>query len=343
MSAAESNVNRSTRELWVDALRGLAVMGMVWTHACNTFLKTELQGTVFFAELTYWHGLVAPTFFYLAGYNRGQSAARSGPRKPIWPTVQRLLLVWLLGYVMHAPWLALLRWSWDEQALRSFFVVDVLHCLAVSCLVLLGLERLGRRLAAVAAALLIVAVLKLSFLGYTTGWLVVDAYLTREHGSIFPLLPWVGFAAWGFLVALLPVALWRRLCMGLLLAVGLPWLSSHWAAGYIPQVFFLERVGWVMVFAAGTAWLWPRLGQGAAQGAAVWWVSLMGRRSLLVYVAHLMMIHALPLWAGYSLECGIGATQAWPMVWLIFVLLLAASAGLAWAWEQRVLRKVKLH
>jgi uncharacterized membrane protein len=36
----------STQRLqWLDLFRGFAVLGMVWTHAANTFLDARLQET----------------------------------------------------------------------------------------------------------------------------------------------------------------------------------------------------------------------------------------------------------------------------------------------------------
>jgi uncharacterized membrane protein len=328
MSTVLSSLPRPQREEWIDLLRGLAVIGMVWTHACNTFLQLDLQGTVLFAQLSYWHGLVAPTFFYLAGYNRGQSTAHLGPAKPAWPTMKRLLFILGIGYVMHAPWLALLTGRLDAAAWRAALIVDVLQCLAVSCMILLVLEVWLKRYAVWMALLLILVLLKLGFTSYTTGWLVVDVYLTSQHGSIFPLLPWVGFVLCGYVMALVRSPLWWGAVMGLVLACVLPRVVNGWAA----QLFFLERLGWVVLFAAlaaaGWRWLVGRV------GLLLKWVNLLGRQSLVCYVAHLVMMHALPLWGWRSLELGIGATLSWWGVIGTFLLLLVATILLAHGWDQ---------
>jgi uncharacterized membrane protein len=329
-ASAASTLPRTKREEWIDVLRGLAVIGMIWTHACNTFLQRDLQTSAFFAQLSYWHGLVAPTFFYLAGYNRGQSTARPGPAKPAWPTVKRLLFILGIGYFMHAPWLALINSRLDAAAWRMALMVDVLQCLAVSCLILLAVEVWFKRWALPLAVALTLAVLQFSFSGYTTGWLFIDSYLTRQHGSIFPLLPWLGFALWGYIMALVPMPQWWRASIGFVLAFLLPRLLQGW--GYGSQLFFLERVGWVMIFAATLAGSWDALT--GKIGPCLKSVGLVGRQSLLCYVAHLLMIHALPLCSGQSLEFGIGATLSWPAVIGMFALLLLATVALAYAWHQ---------
>jgi uncharacterized membrane protein len=334
MSAAPSTA-KPQRQSWIDALRGLAVLGMIWTHACNTFLLAQQQSTSFYHQLSYWHGIVAPTFLYLAGYNRGLSAQRSSTRSTRL-TVRRLLGIWAIGYLLHVPWGMWLSGDFSAESQRIFFQVDVLHCLAASCLILLGIEQLGPRWAPIAAAMLLVGVIKCSYLGYSTGWLPVDGYLTREHGSLFPLLPWLGFAAWGFLAALLPATVWRRIALGAALCIGLPWLAEHYPTLGLPQAFFLERVGWVMLLCVLFQSFWHHLERGWSH-----WLLLSGRQSLVMYVAHLLLIHALPLWAGQTLQQALSQQCRWPTVWALFLSLSLLSLLCAWAWENRLSLKKK--
>ncbi|MDB6138703.1 MAG: Acyltransferase domain protein, partial [Verrucomicrobiaceae bacterium] len=182
---------------WIDLLRGIAVVGMIWTHAANTFLDASLQDTQGYRELSFYHGLIAPMFFWLAGYMRGLSAAKPGPRKPAGPTVKRLLMILAIGYSLHLPYLLAVHGDLSIPVLRVLLQSDVLQCLAVSCLLLLALERgLPRALDAWAAtAIGLLAILFTPTLAATTtGLIPLDAYLSKQHGSLFPLFPWVGFA-----------------------------------------------------------------------------------------------------------------------------------------------------
>ena len=72
------------------------------------------------------------------------------------------------------------------------------------------------------------------------------------------------------------------------------------------------------------------------------WLMLAGRESLWLYVVHLMLIHAVPLWRGQSLEHLIGRTQPVWMVLVIFVLVLTASLLVAWWNERRKLRQINV-
>ncbi len=318
---------RIERIEWLDLFRGLAVVGMIWTHAAHTFLDARIQGAPWFHDLDYYHGLIAPAFFWIAGFVRAH--VTTGLRKPAWPTVKRLLFVLLIGYAMHLPWHA----PFSAGAWRDATMVDVLHCLAVSGLLMLALEKCGRwKTAAAAALLLFFAGLESSAEHWTSGLLVFDQYLNRSHGSLFALFPWVGFGMAGFLTR----SLWNggvnRMTgvvfgAGLLLTFALP--CSPWPGG--PPEFFFERLGWVLMTAAAaaTASHWVK--------SDMHWLRLAGRESLLLYVAHLAMIHALPL-PQKPLQHLIGMTQPMWVVILIFACLTAACMTLA-AWNEK--RKMK--
>ena len=313
----------SQRLEWLDLFRGLAVLGMVWTHAANTFLTAELKASSWFATLTSYHGLIAPAFFWIAGYARAH--VTMGKTKPAWPVAKRLLIVWLIGYLMHVPWDRLL----DAQAMRAVATVDVLHCLAVSGLILLGVEKLGKGREIAALILLLVFVgLEKSAREWQTGVLVLDQYFNRLHGSQFALFPWVGFGLAGFITRRAWDGRLNRSAAGLMLvgavfAWGLSWLP--WLDGL--PAFFLERLGWVMMAAAAVAVVADRLSPFTG------WLRLAGRESLLLYVAHLMLIHSIPL-PRQPLQHLIGPTQSVGGVLGIFAGLFAVS-WLFGAWNER--------
>lgn len=316
---------------WLDLFRGLAVLGMIWTHAAHTFLDASLQDTSWFHRLDYYHGLIAPSFFWIAGFVRAH--VTTGKVKPAWPTLKRLLMVLFVGYAMHLPWHA----PFSAVGWRDACTVDVLHCLAISGMLMLLAERLGRwRDAAAFVMLLFFVGLQSSAEHWRTGLLMIDQYFNRSQGSLFALFPWVGFGLAGFLTR----RLWdgginsRALLIflsGALLAFAQP--HSPWPGG-APE-FYLERLGWVMMAAVATACVADRT------GAATGWLRLAGRESLLLYVAHLAMIHAVPL-PKLPLQFLIGKTQSLGMVFVIFIGLFLASLGLG-VWNEGRKRTARTH
>jgi uncharacterized membrane protein len=314
---------------WLDLFRGLAVLGMVWTHAANTFLTAELKASSWFETLTSYHGLIAPAFFWIAGFARAH--VTMGKTKPAWPVAKRLLLVWLIGYLMHVPWDHLL----DAQAMRAVATVDVLHCLAVSGLILLAVEKLGKGREVAGLVLLLVFVsLEKSAREWQTSVLVLDQYFNRLHGSQFALFPWIGFGLAGFITRRAWDGQLNRsaagvMLMGALFAWGLS--NTPWPGG--PPAFFLERLGWVMMAAVAVASLAGLVSRFTG------WLRLAGRESLLLYVAHLMLIHSIPL-PRQPLQHLIGPTQHIGGVLAIFAGLFAVS-WLLGAWNERRKRRVR--
>ncbi len=316
------------RLVWLDLFRGLAVLGMVWTHSAHTFLDARLRDSSWFHDLDYYHGLIAPAFFWIAGFVRAH--VTTGKPRPAWPAAKRLLLVWLIGYLMYVPWQAL----FTPEAWRAACTVNVLHCLAVSGLLMLLAERFGRWRNVVIAVLLLTFVgLQKSAESWHTGVLLIDQYFNRNHGSWFALFPWVGFGMAGFLTR----SLWNGAAnrgavavfvSGALLTFAQPY--SPWPGG--EPAFFLERLGWVMMAAVLTACVADRV------SAATGWLQLAGRESLLLYVAHLLLIHAVPL-PKQPLQQLVGATQPLWVVFLIFVALFAASLAMGWWNERRRVRR----
>lgn len=315
---------------WIDFLRGLAVVGMIWTHVTNTLLPAAVQATPFYRDLSYYHGLVAPTFFWLAGYMRGVSAARPGPLRPAWHTVKRLLIIWGIGYFLHLPWEALGPDGLTPQLQRYLWQSDVLHCLAVSCLLLLAVERLthGRlwlTVSVIAALGATVVLVTDAMTGVATGFMPLDGYLSKSFGSLFPLFPWLGFACAGFVSGCHGSPGWRTLGLGVVLALIIPHIPG--SSGTVQ--FFLERTGWVMMFAA------LLVKAGAWVHHAPRWLMLAGRESLALYVAHVILIYAVPWSGGKALSVSPGPTQTWPRIWMWFVLILGASLLIAWLNERR--------
>jgi surface polysaccharide O-acyltransferase-like enzyme len=316
------------RLLWLDLFRGLAVLGMVWTHSVHTFLYVRLQETAWYHELDYYHGLIAPAFFWIAGFVRAHITAAAP--KPALPALKRLLIVLLIGYLMYVPWLDLL----NARAWRVVCTVNVLHCLAISGMLMLLAERFGRwRHEVIAVLLLLFVGLQKSAESWYTDILFIDQYFNRNQGSLFALFPWVGFGLAGFLTR----SLWngtanRRAAsvfvLGALLAFAQP--CSPWPGG-LPE-FFLERLGWVMMAAVLVACVADRI------SATTGWLRLAGRESLLLYVAHLMLIYAVPL-PRNPLQHLIGRTQPLWVVFLIFVALFVVSLALGWWNERRKTRK----
>ena len=302
------------RLAWLDLFRGACVVGMIETHVLNTFLAGSFREMPWFGWLTYFDGLIAPAFLFIAGYAQGLGMRQAdGVRRGMGKKVRRLGEVWLLGYALHFPAPQLFAGQWRE-AVRIGTQVDVLPCLAVSLAVLLAGEYWARRgvdsLAKILGALAVFATPWAAGWRFEPDWL--RAYFNASTGSLFPLLPWAGFVCAGFLAsAAVRWFSWESLLNFALLAVFALLLPG--APG-----FFAQRLLWLLVAVPLVQWI-----------AARWqpaWLLFIGRESLVIYAAHLLLIELL---AAVTLRRG-GYGPAECV--LIFAVVLGVSLPIAGLW-----------
>jgi uncharacterized membrane protein len=293
---------------WLDLYRGLAVLVMIETHVCNTFLATAHWPVEWRVRLDYVNGLVAPAFLFIAGYAYGCGLRRKrAVRTHAGARLLRLGGVAAIGYAMHIPWPELTTGRWEE-ALRLGTRMDILPCLAFAIAALVIVDRFFEKRAGSVVAVMAGAVILLTqpAAGWTAAPVPLLALLNQNSGSLFPLLPWAAFTFCGFLAS--GVAPWLRtfaaarasssaavhtrpqLSTSLLLAAVLA--AAALALARLEQspaspAFFLQRLAWILVLVP------------VSRCIAVRWslqpVVFAGRESLAIYVVHLLLISHLVL------------------------------------------------
>jgi surface polysaccharide O-acyltransferase-like enzyme len=248
-----------------------------------------------------------------------------------------------LGYSLRFPVWPLLTGSLTATDWQELVKVDVLQTLAFSGLILVAVERWIQSLP---WRVLIIVALAIAFVvgqsaaeGWRTGWLGVDAWLNRNTGSLFPLFPWVGFGLAGWLCGVgvqwgqrhVP-GVWGGAVMVCLTAAS-GWLLPRLEGFTEPTAFFWQRLGWVLALGLGLCLATARLGSHGWVSKAL---SLAGRESLIMYVAHLWLIHAVPMLT-LSLEQRWKSQLRLPEVVAMFIGLLSVSLALAYgqAWRKK--------
>ncbi len=345
------------RYVYIDLLRGWAVLVMIETHVTNTFMVPAFRLKPWFEVVNFVNGIVAPSFLFVAGY----SFAIVGQRKwndylslngVFWKQIGRILQIWAVGYALHLPFFSFNKLAyligWDEWT--SFWPVDVLQCIAFSLLLILIFVLITRNhrifLAAVFTAGCAVAFASPFMSAMNVDGILslpFSSYINSLHGSLFPLFPWMGFVlfggAAGELFALFKAQIPARkffigtLAAGVVLIVfsiianlqPIKIFPTHdfWSAS--PEFFFV-RLGVVLIILA-SLWLWE---QSAHSGKSI--VSLLGSESLVTYTGHLLVIYGLFI-RGDSLAIIIGATRSVPEVAAMALILIGAMAGTAYVWN----------
>lgn len=322
-----------SRLTWIDLLRGVAVVGMVETHVMNVVLSAEFDGTAWRHQLSFYNGLLAPAFLWIAGFVQGLSirkAQREGRPVVTRARLGRLGFVALLGYLLHIPWHLWGAGDFGPESWRIALQADVLQCMAVSLALLLfagqarGVWFDGMTL--LLGGFFIFAAPAAQH--WETGIAFLDPFLNHDRGSLFPLFPWVGFCAMGSLASRWQMT-WKTLLPASLVFIALAAVFEPSGYSYVHPTFFAERLGWLGLLITAV-WLF-------SQKFAPAWLQLAGRESLFIYVLHLLLLHSIPC-RGTTLNLWIGRTLSIPATAVAFVLVLGICLALAWLNEKRKLR-----
>jgi len=307
---------------FIDLLRGWAVIVMIETHVMNATLTQETMAGSVFQFLKFLNGLVAPSFLFASGMAYAVTTRRKlndylsfGP--PLFKQIGRLLFILALGYMLHLPkfnFTHLLHLA-GERPWQVFFQSDVLHCIAVSLLIMQGLLLLlknERRLYATVGGLALVIVIMTPVMWGIDFWkylpVPIAAYMNGQHFSLFPLFPWSAFLFAGAIAgyfylrakdvsASKPQGREPKMMKSLAwVALGIIAISFAFepVAASIYSVydywrfspsFFLLRLGLVLLLCSGMFFYERYRGVSARSP-----ITLVGRESLLVYTAHLLLI-----------------------------------------------------
>ncbi len=351
----------SSRLVWLDLFRGLAVFGMFDAHITNALvIHSEGWNTLY-----YYHdklfNLPAPAFLFASGIPFGMSIDRRWNDYRSWsPVLRNRLLrlgeILLLGLALHLPFFSLHRTLLEatDPQIASFRNMDVLQCIAVSAFALLVLawflpspRWFLRACVALAIGISLASPLVWALSPRLPWWL--GTYLSKSWGSFFPLFPYAGFlfagAVWGYLYADARQNEAASAFFKLSGRLGLLLLVAGALAGFLPlpapyddfwnasPQFFLLRVGFFSAVLSLLARMESRV------SLALPFLVPLGRESLVIYITHLVIIYGSLVNPSLNLRKIIGKEIGLGEWLMIYALLTAAMTLLAKAWT---LMKTKL-
>ncbi|MEI7906598.1 MAG: heparan-alpha-glucosaminide N-acetyltransferase domain-containing protein, partial [Bacteroidota bacterium] len=279
---------QKSRFVYIDLLRGWAVIVMIEVHVFNAFLIPAIKEESWFKVLNFINGLVAPSFLFIAGYSFVLIAQRKWndylTLSPLfWKQLGRISQVLAVGYALHLPFFSfnkLLSLSWQEWGV--FWKVDVLHAIAVSLMTLLVLVLITRtqKRYFIAVALLAAAIIGGSPLMYDRNidHLLpepIGNYFTAAHRSQFPLFPWMAFVLCGGLTSQLLVwwketveeqKIFLRFFLAGISMIVISLIADMFPFSVFPEhnfwraspEFFFIRLGIVMILLP-TLWYWEKV------------------------------------------------------------------------------------
>ncbi|MEK6607786.1 MAG: heparan-alpha-glucosaminide N-acetyltransferase domain-containing protein [Myxococcota bacterium] len=292
-----------SRTLWIDWLRGLAVVFMVEIHTYDAWLADAARAPVRPAWWWAMHlgGFAAPLFLFLAGLMVGF--------RPSAPRAVALRGLQVIGYGYLFRLVLIACEGFKPWSLPTLYKVDILQQIGFSMILaapLLGAPRRVFSGGLVALALLCALMPPLTALPPAPAWIrpLSDFVTGQRPFAFFPALPWAAYTIGGIAVGgLLRGAEGRRL-HARMIALAVVGIALGWAArevvfdwalrtfgdrgpnhGVDGVVRMLYRLGVCVALvpaAFAIAKLLPRL-----------WAPLeqLGKTSLTIYVVHVPIVY----------------------------------------------------
>jgi len=363
---AESAVDAATEapsRRWdaLDLFRFAAVMLMVQGHTWYVLVDEAIRPEKWYRWHNYVHGYTAPMFMFASGLAFGITTFRRWDDHATWgrpalKRVERYLMIVGLGYLIHLPSFSMAALDGaSDRALANFLKVDALQIIGITLLacelLVVVIKKRGAFVAAVAGLGVATVALapwihRLPF----EEWLhpVFSAYFNSNTGSPFPIFPWAGFLCAGIVTAFLVQRAFDRgqhdELMGRFVAVAGSMMALAVVIGAVdPGLFgehnfwktnpwfFAWRVGALLLVLALLCVLADALARRGPPGAIQRTVQIMAMETLVIYVAHLLILYGTPLNEGMNLA--IGKNLAIPGAALAVLILFAAMAALGWGWH----------
>lgn len=205
--------NNTKRLYFIDAMRAWAILMMLQGHFLDGLLETAFRdvSNPIYAIWNYFRGITAPVFFTVSGFIftyllvKGDGQGLKNPR--VKKGIKRGLELLFIGYLLRMNLFGLLQ----GELYDSFYLVDVLHCIGLSLLGIIGIYLISQNYRKSFFPMILLGTTLILFmfepLYKTWGFsFLPDAlanYLTKANGSVFTIFPWFGYAAFGGFVSIL--------------------------------------------------------------------------------------------------------------------------------------------
>ncbi len=203
-------MQQSNRLYFIDAVRAFAILMMLQGHFIDTLLAPIYKDNTntIYNIWSYFRGITAPVFFTISGlvftylllraYSKGDDKAR------IKKGLFRGVLLIGIGYSLRIN-----IFSWFRGYFNPYFlVIDVLQCIGLSLIILVGLHVLLKKHSYIFSIVLFtmgcvcfVSEPLYRNLTLDTVPLAIANYMTKSNGSVFTILPWFGYSAFGAFIS----------------------------------------------------------------------------------------------------------------------------------------------
>jgi uncharacterized membrane protein len=316
----------SQRLFFIDVVRAFAILMMLQGHFIDTLLAVEYRDPqhLAFRTWSYFRGITAPTFFTISGliftYLLLRAKIKGQENKRMRKGIVRGLMLIGIGYLLRIP-----VFEWIMGNFGTYWMVtDVLQIIGLSLIGIVVLYSLCFKNTTVFSVVCLCIGIVIFITEPLYRHLTLDGiplffsnYLSKANGSVFTILPWFGYMAFGAYIASVfyrhlekprfkPVALTVFFVVGYLL---IEWSSLG--------LFYLTKATGIQLFldAANYNYLFTRLGNVFIYFALFYGFEKylnpplllkIGQKTLSIYVIHFIIIYG--SFTGKGLNTLIGKT-----------------------------------
>ncbi|ULC60771.1 DUF1624 domain-containing protein [Flaviramulus sp. BrNp1-15] len=195
-----------TRLFFIDAVRAFAILMMLQGHFIDTLLNPIYRDktNTIYNIWTYFRGITAPVFFTISGlvfaYLLLRSYAKGDDKIRIKKGLFRGLLLLVIGYSLRINLV-----SWFSGYFNPYIlVIDVLQCIGLSIIMLVLLHMIFKKQSYFFSIVLfiigsLIFVTEPLYRNLTLEHIpkFIANYMTKANGSVFTILPWFGYSAFG--------------------------------------------------------------------------------------------------------------------------------------------------
>lgn len=299
-------MDKSSRLLYLDWVRGIAAIIMLQGHVFNSFTKPELRigGTYVFSQ--FLGGMPPAIFLFLTGVTFAfmmDSVERKG-----FTTSQRLTAgLKRAGFLMAVAFLFRIQlWAFSSpRHIEDIFRVDILNCMGFAlavCSVMAVFRTVERiRLCAILGLSIAIAAPIVSEVDWSAVPELLRDYIV-PNANFFGFFPWAAFLFFGVSYGSLqrsiketrvPQAMQWFAMAGIVLAFGVYSLSNLPLTIYSKSDFWLNGPALILIktgiilLTLSFAFLWTS--QPSTQGWS--WIRQFGTTSLIVYWVHIELVY----------------------------------------------------
>ena len=308
-------------------MRALAVLMMVQGHTIHTVLHTDLRthDYLFYSVWHFMRGFTAPIFMFTAGVvftyllNLNNKPFKENPR--VKKGLKRFLLLLGLGYALRYPTHRIFDFTYvTQKQMYLFFSIDALHLIGFGILFIIILRYVAEKLKVDGKLVYFFATLfffliapfmkNYNFLAVFPA--PIAAYFNYDTGSFFPLFPWAGYVLSGGILgkylAQNPGVQKKTNFSKFLMLTGIVLLAIAYLFMSLENTFYNNGGFWI----ASPSVPFYRLGGVILLNSAISLfaqkldnipkiIFLSGRHTLLIYVAHLVLLYGCVFFPGVCL------------------------------------------